>query len=217
MRFHVKIYIWSLHRIRRSLSGCSVFKMRFLYRFCLFWKESRKSTNDFGLIIQPFSRDGNRTQQNAFRSCDSNFVRKTIEIERIRNFYSQIKRTLLRSKTSLAMSWFHQFEALFSCEKMDCFSFDWCQQSYELNAVSHDLNATFERVTCPKCSVDVATFMKTAVQKNAHYVTNWFSYLIFKSLSFIKITADEVQILKNSSYKASSIPDSSIILILLAR
>ena len=27
------------------------------------------------------SHDGNRTHQNAFRSCDSNFIRKTIEIE----------------------------------------------------------------------------------------------------------------------------------------
>ena len=50
------------------------------------------------------SRDGNRTHQNAFRSCDSNFVRKTIEIERIKNFGNQIERTLLRSKKSLAMS-----------------------------------------------------------------------------------------------------------------
>ena len=32
------------------------------------------------------SRDGNRTHQNAFRSCDSNFVRQSIEIERIENF-----------------------------------------------------------------------------------------------------------------------------------
>ena len=50
------------------------------------------------------SRDGNRTHQNAFRSCDSNFVRKTIEIERIKNFGSQIERTLLPSKKSFAMS-----------------------------------------------------------------------------------------------------------------
>ena len=50
------------------------------------------------------SRDGNRTHQNAFRSCDSNFVRKTIEIECIRNFDSQMARTLLRSKKSLAKS-----------------------------------------------------------------------------------------------------------------
>ena len=33
-------------------------------------------------------RDGNRTHQNAFRSCDTNFVRKTIEIERRKNFDS---------------------------------------------------------------------------------------------------------------------------------
>ena len=50
------------------------------------------------------SRDGNRTHQNAFRSCDSNFVYKTIEIERIKNFDNQIKRTLVHSKKSLAMS-----------------------------------------------------------------------------------------------------------------
>ena len=50
------------------------------------------------------SRDGNRTHQKAFRSCDSNFVRKTIEIERIKNFGSQIERTLLRSKKWLVMS-----------------------------------------------------------------------------------------------------------------
>ena len=31
------------------------------------------------------SRDGNLTHQIAFRSCDSNFVRKTIEIERTKN------------------------------------------------------------------------------------------------------------------------------------
>ena len=30
------------------------------------------------------SRDGNRTHQNAIRTCDSNFVRKTIEIEQIK-------------------------------------------------------------------------------------------------------------------------------------
>ena len=33
------------------------------------------------LNIDFASGDGNRTHQNAFRSCDSNFVRKTIEIE----------------------------------------------------------------------------------------------------------------------------------------
>ena len=55
------------------------------------------------------SSDGNRTHQNAFRSRDSNFVRKTIEIEWTKNFDSQIEHTLLRSKKSLVMS-FHQFE-----------------------------------------------------------------------------------------------------------
>ena len=71
--------------------------------------------------------------------------------------------TFLRSKKSLVMAWFHQFEALFSCKKIVCFSFDWRHQSHDLNAVSHDLNAIFERVTSLKCNVDVATFMKTAV------------------------------------------------------
>ena len=56
------------------------------------------------------SCDGNRTHQNAFRSCDSNFVRKTIEIEWTKNFDSQIERTLPHSKKSLVMSLFHQFE-----------------------------------------------------------------------------------------------------------
>ena len=49
------------------------------------------------------SRDSNRTHQNAFMSCDSNFVCKTIEIEQIKNFGSQIEHTLLCSKKSLAM------------------------------------------------------------------------------------------------------------------
>ena len=49
------------------------------------------------------SREGNRTHQNAFRSCDSNFVRKTIEIERVKDFDSQIKHRLLCPKKSLAM------------------------------------------------------------------------------------------------------------------
>ena len=56
------------------------------------------------------SRDGNRTHQNAFRPCDSNFVRKTIEIERTKNFDTEIERMLPHSKKSLAMSSFHQFE-----------------------------------------------------------------------------------------------------------
>ena len=56
------------------------------------------------------SRDGNRTHQNAFGSCDSNFVRKTIEIERTKNFDTEIERMLLHSKKSLAMSSFHHFE-----------------------------------------------------------------------------------------------------------
>ena len=56
------------------------------------------------------SRDGNRTHQNAFRSCDSNFVRKTIEIERTKNFDTEIERMLPHSKKSLAMSSFHQIE-----------------------------------------------------------------------------------------------------------
>ena len=54
--------------------------------------------------IDSASRDGNRTHQNAFRSCDSDFVHQTIEFERIKNFDSQIERKLLRSKKSLAMS-----------------------------------------------------------------------------------------------------------------
>ena len=50
------------------------------------------------------SRDGNRTHQNAFWSCDSNFVHKTIEIERPKNFDSEVERTLPYSKKSLVMS-----------------------------------------------------------------------------------------------------------------
>ena len=50
------------------------------------------------------SRDGNRTHQNALKSCDSNFIHKTIEIERTKNFDSQIERRLFRSKKSLVMS-----------------------------------------------------------------------------------------------------------------
>ena len=50
------------------------------------------------------SRDGNRTCQSSFRSCDSNLVRKAIEIERIKIFDIQIERRLLRSKKSLVMS-----------------------------------------------------------------------------------------------------------------
>ena len=53
---------------------------------------------------------------------------------------------------------------LFSCKKIDCFSSEWQHQSHDFNAVSHDLNAIFERVTWSKCNVEVATFMKTAVQ-----------------------------------------------------
>ena len=49
------------------------------------------------------SHDGNRTHQNTFRSCDSNFSRETIEIEQIQQGDSQIERTLLRSKKSLAL------------------------------------------------------------------------------------------------------------------
>ena len=40
------------------------------------------------------SHDGNRIHQNALRSCDGNFVRKTIEIEQRK--HSQIECTLLR-------------------------------------------------------------------------------------------------------------------------
>ena len=50
------------------------------------------------------SHDGNRTHQNSFWSCDSNFVRKTIEIERPKNFDSLVDRTLPHSKKSLVMS-----------------------------------------------------------------------------------------------------------------
>ena len=50
------------------------------------------------------SLDGNRTHQNAFSSCDSNFIRKTIETEPTKNFDSQIERRLFRSKKSLVMS-----------------------------------------------------------------------------------------------------------------
>ena len=50
------------------------------------------------------SRDGNRTHQNAFRSCDSNFKRETIEIERTKNLDSQIERRLFRSKKLLVVS-----------------------------------------------------------------------------------------------------------------
>ena len=56
------------------------------------------------LNIDFVSRDCNRAHQNAFGSCDSNFVRQTIEIELTKNFDSQIERILLRSKKWLAMS-----------------------------------------------------------------------------------------------------------------
>ena len=74
--------------------------------------------------------------------------------------------TLLRSKNSLALSWFHEleylFEAIFFHEKIHCFSFDWRHQSHEPNAVSYDLKAIFERATRGKCNVDVVTFSKMA-------------------------------------------------------
>ena len=114
------------------------------------------------------SRDIKWTHKNAFRSCDSNFTCQTVETEWIKNFDSQIKCTLLHSKKSFAALWFHQFEVLFSCKKIVCLSFDWRHQSPDLNAVPHDLNAIFERVTWSKCNVDVATFMKTAVQPFIH-------------------------------------------------
>ena len=60
---------------------------------------------------------------------------------------------------------FRQFEnyseSLFSCKKIDCFSFDWGHHSHDQNAVSHDLNTNFRRLRRPICHV--ATFMKTAV------------------------------------------------------
>ena len=37
------------------------------------------------------SRDGNRTHQNVFRSCDSNFVRKRIMISSELNFESSVR------------------------------------------------------------------------------------------------------------------------------
>ena len=123
---------------------CNIFKgtgrvLRVFHLFGLFhllewnsWKSMNtavfKKVATFNIDFA--SRDGNRTHQIAFRSCDSNFVRKAIEIERTKNFDSQIERTLLRSK-----------------KEIDCFLFDWHHQSHDLNAVSHDLNAIFERVT----------------------------------------------------------------------
>ena len=61
-----------------------------------FSSEKHSSHIDFA------SRDGNQTHQNAFGSCDSNFVRRTIEIEQIKYFDIEIENTVLRSKKSLA-------------------------------------------------------------------------------------------------------------------
>ena len=47
--------------------------------------------------------DINFAHQNAFRSCDGNFVHKTIQTERIKHGVSQIELTHLRSKISLAL------------------------------------------------------------------------------------------------------------------
>ena len=96
------------------------------------------------------SHDGNRTHQIAFRSCDSNFVHKTIEIERTKNFDSQIElqffvlrsRWLCRDFISSSNS-----SKRFSCKKIDCFPFYWHHQSHNLDPVLHKLNAIFERVT----------------------------------------------------------------------
>ena len=44
------------------------------------------------------SRDGNRTHQNVFRSCDGNFVHKTKETDCKKHGDSQIKRLFLGLK-----------------------------------------------------------------------------------------------------------------------
>ena len=45
------------------------------------------------------SRDGFRTQKIAFRSYDSNFVRRIMEIEQIKHVDIQVERTIGRSKS----------------------------------------------------------------------------------------------------------------------
>ena len=70
------------------------FKMAgFLLPIQLFSKKVVTFNIDFA------SYDGNRTHQNAFRSCSGNFLRKTIETEQIKYDDNQIEHTLLRSKT----------------------------------------------------------------------------------------------------------------------
>ena len=59
------------------------------------------------------SRDSNRTHQNAFRSCDSNFVSQTIKIEQIKTstaksnarFFVLESRCLSRDFISSSISW----------------------------------------------------------------------------------------------------------------
>ena len=50
------------------------------------------------------SRDDIQTQQNASRSCDSNFVCRTIELEHIKHVDIEIECKVLCSKKSLALS-----------------------------------------------------------------------------------------------------------------
>ena len=111
---------WQQQSIVRSNLG-NIFESRWSNAIWLVTVERSKSlvreTNAFFKIcctvvfkkvatfnIDFASRDGNRTHQNVSKSCDSNFVCKTIEIEQIKNFRIQIERTLLRCKKSLAMS-----------------------------------------------------------------------------------------------------------------
>ena len=59
------------------------------------------------------SRDGNRTHQNAFRSCDSNFVRKTIEIE------------LTKTSTAKSNVRFFVLESCWLCREFISSSISW--------------------------------------------------------------------------------------------
>ena len=83
-----------------DLNGCAQRRMG----QCYFWrpKQLQNLTAVFKMVdtfnIDFASHDSNRTQQNELRSCDSNFVRKTIEIEQIRPVDIQIERTVLFQK-----------------------------------------------------------------------------------------------------------------------
>ena len=74
-----------------------------------------------------------------------------MEIDQIKHVDIPIERKVFRSKTSLALTSFPEFEQSFEGvifrEKINCFSFDRRHQTRDLNVVSHDLNAIFKRVT----------------------------------------------------------------------